>query len=119
MLLLADEPTGNLDSKSALGIFDLIEQLHRERGMTVVLITHDDHLGLRADPHRADAGRPHEVRHSQERSGDAAAGRATSSGNGSVVSPISSVTPVPVSNLGNGVRPSTRPKSVLPPFAVQ
>ena len=47
VLLLADEPTGNLDSKSAMGVFDIIEGLHRDRGMTMVLITHDENLGLR------------------------------------------------------------------------
>ena len=49
VVLLADEPTGNLDSKSAAGIFDLFAKLHRERGMTIVLITHDDALGRRAE----------------------------------------------------------------------
>ena len=48
LLLLADEPTGNLDSKSAAGVFDLFARLHRDREMTIVLITHDDQLGHRA-----------------------------------------------------------------------
>lgn len=48
LLLLADEPTGNLDSKSAASIFDLFARLHREREMTIVLITHDEQLGRRA-----------------------------------------------------------------------
>ena len=48
ILLLADEPTGNLDSRSAGGIFDLFDRLHDEHGMTIVLITHDDNLGRRA-----------------------------------------------------------------------
>jgi putative ABC transport system ATP-binding protein len=48
MLLLADEPTGNLDSVSAEGIFNLFAQLHRERGVTIVLITHDPDLAARA-----------------------------------------------------------------------
>ena len=43
--LLADEPTGNLDSVSADGVFELFEHLHREKGMTIVLITHDEHFG--------------------------------------------------------------------------
>ena len=46
--LLADEPTGNLDSRSAEGIFDLFAHLHHERGMTIVLITHDEEFGHRA-----------------------------------------------------------------------
>jgi len=40
-VLLADEPTGNLDSKNAVMILDLLINLHRERKMTLVLITHD------------------------------------------------------------------------------
>ena len=48
IVLLADEPTGNLDSVSAEGVFDLFAHLHREQGMTIVLITHDEEFGLRA-----------------------------------------------------------------------
>ncbi len=46
--MLADEPTGNLDSVSADGVFDLFAHLHREQGMTIVLITHDEEFGHRA-----------------------------------------------------------------------
>jgi putative ABC transport system ATP-binding protein len=46
--LLADEPTGNLDSVSAEGVFDLFAYLHREQRMTIVLITHDPEFGQRA-----------------------------------------------------------------------
>jgi putative ABC transport system ATP-binding protein len=46
--LLADEPTGNLDSVSAEGVFDLFAHLHQEQGMTIVLITHDEEFGHRA-----------------------------------------------------------------------
>jgi len=48
MVLLADEPTGNLDSVAAEGIFQLFAHLHQEQGMTIVLITHDEEFGLRA-----------------------------------------------------------------------
>ena len=48
ILLLADEPTGNLDSKAAAGIFDLFEKLHKEHGVTIVLITHDEGFAKRA-----------------------------------------------------------------------
>jgi lipoprotein-releasing system ATP-binding protein len=48
-LLLADEPTGNLDSESARGVFDLLTELHRERGMTTVLVTHNPELAKRCD----------------------------------------------------------------------
>lgn len=47
-LLLADEPTGNLDTKTAAGIFDLFQRLHAERGMTILLVTHDPNLAARA-----------------------------------------------------------------------
>jgi lipoprotein-releasing system ATP-binding protein len=48
-LLLADEPTGNLDSESARVVFDLLAELHRERGMTTVLVTHNPDLAKRCD----------------------------------------------------------------------
>jgi predicted ABC-type transport system involved in lysophospholipase L1 biosynthesis ATPase subunit len=48
IVLLADEPTGNLDSVSADGVFELFAYLHREQGMTIVLITHDEEFGQRA-----------------------------------------------------------------------
>jgi lipoprotein-releasing system ATP-binding protein len=48
-LLLADEPTGNLDAASAASVFALLEQLHRERAMTTVLVTHNPDLASRCD----------------------------------------------------------------------
>jgi ABC-type lipoprotein export system ATPase subunit len=48
-VLLADEPTGNVDSSSAQQIMELILQLHREMGMTFVLVTHDLTIAERAD----------------------------------------------------------------------
>ena len=47
-LLMADEPTGNLDSASARGVMDLLRQIHRDRGMTVILVTHDAHVAATA-----------------------------------------------------------------------
>jgi predicted ABC-type transport system involved in lysophospholipase L1 biosynthesis ATPase subunit len=46
-LLLADEPTGNLDSVSAANVVDLMFRLHQDSGMTLVLVTHDDGLAAR------------------------------------------------------------------------
>ncbi|MGI9951499.1 ABC transporter ATP-binding protein [Moorellaceae bacterium AZ2] len=40
-LLLADEPTGQLDSKSSADIMYLLQTLHRERGLTIVIVTHE------------------------------------------------------------------------------
>ncbi len=47
-VLLADEPTGNLDSENAHHILDLIVRLHQEHQMTMVLITHDPTIAARA-----------------------------------------------------------------------
>ena len=48
-LLLADEPTGNLDQKTGAIVVDLMFDLARQQGTSVVLITHDPHLAARAD----------------------------------------------------------------------
>ena len=47
-LLLADEPTGDLDRASADMVLDLLDRLHRERGATVVMVTHDPAAAERA-----------------------------------------------------------------------
>ncbi|GLQ17725.1 ABC transporter ATP-binding protein [Maritalea porphyrae] len=48
-LLLADEPTGNLDQKTGEMVIELLFNLARERGTSVVLVTHDPKLAARAD----------------------------------------------------------------------
>jgi ABC-type lipoprotein export system ATPase subunit len=47
-VLLADEPTGNLDSESAKHVLDLLTSLRRERHMTLILVTHDMSVARRA-----------------------------------------------------------------------
>jgi putative ABC transport system ATP-binding protein len=47
-LLLADEPTGNLDTAAGKIVLDLFDRLHRERGLTIVVITHDSQVAARA-----------------------------------------------------------------------
>ena len=47
-ILLADEPTGNLDSKNGQHIFDLMTELHRQNNVTLVLVTHDQLLADKA-----------------------------------------------------------------------
>jgi lipoprotein-releasing system ATP-binding protein len=44
ILLLADEPTGNLDSQNSENIYDLFEKLNRENNQTIINVTHDEHF---------------------------------------------------------------------------
>ncbi|MDN5835882.1 MAG: ABC transporter ATP-binding protein [Nitrosospira sp.] len=47
-LILADEPTGNLDTQTSREIMAVFEQLNREQGITIVLVTHEDDIAARA-----------------------------------------------------------------------
>lgn len=48
-LILADEPTGNLDTKSTDAIFELMHQVNREHGTTILMVTHNMNLARRCD----------------------------------------------------------------------
>jgi lipoprotein-releasing system ATP-binding protein len=48
-VLLADEPTGNLDAGSGQGVLELLRDLNRERGLTMILVTHDPQIAQQAD----------------------------------------------------------------------
>jgi lipoprotein-releasing system ATP-binding protein len=48
VLLLADEPTGNLDTKNAAAVFDIFARLARDEGRAIVVVTHDAELAQRA-----------------------------------------------------------------------
>ncbi|MEL6868454.1 MAG: ABC transporter ATP-binding protein [Pseudomonadota bacterium] len=57
-VLFADEPTGNLDSKTGSRVEDLLFELNRERGATLILVTHDEALAARCQRRLAiDGGR--------------------------------------------------------------
>ena len=48
-LLLADEPTGNLDTQTGEEIFAMMKNLNKQRGITIVLVTHNEKLSAQAD----------------------------------------------------------------------
>ena len=48
-VILADEPTGNLDSTTGANVIEFLRKLHEEKGTTVVMVTHDEHVAKNAD----------------------------------------------------------------------
>jgi lipoprotein-releasing system ATP-binding protein len=48
-LLMADEPTGNLDSGTTEAIYELLQQLHDRHGLTMIIVTHSERLARRMD----------------------------------------------------------------------
>ncbi len=48
-VLLADEPTGNLDAANGHGVLELLRDLNHERGLTMILVTHDQQIAQQAD----------------------------------------------------------------------
>jgi putative ABC transport system ATP-binding protein len=48
-ILLADEPTGNLDSTTGAGVMETLRQLNREQKLTLIVVTHDPAVGAYAD----------------------------------------------------------------------
>ena len=48
-IILADEPTGALDSKTSAEVMEVFRQLNREKGMTIIIVTHDPGVGEQTD----------------------------------------------------------------------
>ncbi|MBT3464534.1 ABC transporter ATP-binding protein, partial [archaeon] len=48
-VILADEPTGNLDSKTGSTVMDFLKKLNRKENKTIIMVTHDDELAKHAD----------------------------------------------------------------------
>ncbi|CDE43427.1 aBC transporter ATPase component [Clostridium sp. CAG:411] len=48
-VVLADEPTGNLDSKNSHDIMNLLRESNKKYNQTLIVITHDDNIALQAD----------------------------------------------------------------------
>ena len=64
VLLLADEPTGNLDTRTSIEVMEILQRLNIERGLTVVVVTHEHDIAQVRDP-------PHHVPGRTDRAGSA------------------------------------------------
>jgi putative ABC transport system ATP-binding protein len=75
-ILLADEPTGNLDGTTGRRVLELMTELHRNQGTTLVLVTHDPSIAALADRqvHLRDGRLDHQTLGSRAKGGDGAAG---------------------------------------------
>jgi lipoprotein-releasing system ATP-binding protein len=49
LIIMGDEPTGNLDSKNADNVFDIFKQLTQEKGLSLLIVTHDHDFAERTD----------------------------------------------------------------------
>jgi putative ABC transport system ATP-binding protein len=56
---MADEPTGNLDSKTGEIVLGTFQRLNKEHGVTIILITHDPDIANHAEPSHFNQRRPH------------------------------------------------------------
>ena len=64
-LLLADEPTGNLDTRTSIEVMGIFQRLNDERGLTIVLVTHEPDIAEYAHAHRRLPRRPRPRRSSR------------------------------------------------------
>ncbi|OGO05960.1 MAG: macrolide ABC transporter ATP-binding protein [Chloroflexi bacterium RBG_13_56_8] len=81
-VILADEPTGNLDSQTGDEVLEILNTLHRERGLTVVIVTHDPEVAARTERivHLRDGRVEREERNSFSERSDASSVEASQGG---------------------------------------
>ena len=94
-ILLADEPTGNLDSEHSLEIMDILQTLNRDQGQTVIIVTHEADIAARTEQGDLHAGRP---------GGERRASRLRSRGRDLPVTPLTIIATALVSLGANKLR---------------
>ncbi|MDR3472375.1 MAG: ATP-binding cassette domain-containing protein [Devosia sp.] len=100
-VLLADEPTGNLDTKTSHEILDIIRKLNREQGVTVILVTHESDIGAYAD--RMIVMRDGKIASDERQvSVGAATGAAVAAAGAKPTGPTSASAPLPAADSGLG-----------------